>query len=124
MSIDGAKGGPNWPEPEFTNSKDLRLYLNDIRRGCHIAAMLLHIGASEVEAALETIAPISGPFSKTRAKRRARRVAKHLRHAAACMVAAGAASVRTWGVFRAEYEAELSPAKVRGKRRSFRVVPE
>jgi hypothetical protein len=45
-----------------------------------------------------------------------------MRHAAECMVRGGAASVRTWEAFRAEYAPELSP--VRGRRAAFQVVPE
>jgi hypothetical protein len=110
------------PEPEFTNSTELRQYCNEVRRACHALGMALHMGAAEMEAALSTIAPSGGILSRSVARRRARRVARHMRHAADCMVHAGAASVRTWAAFRAEYAPELSP--VRGPRRAFRVVPE
>ena len=112
-----------FPEPEFHTSAELRTYCNEVRRGCHQLAMVLHISASEIEAALATINPSNGVISKWQRKRRARRVARHMRHAAECIVGAGAASVRTWGAFKAEFAPELAP--VRGRQRtSFRVVPE
>jgi hypothetical protein len=112
------------PEPEFSDSRELRQYCNEVRRACHVLGMALHMGAAEIEAALSTIRPAndSGMFARAVAKRRARRVARHMRHAAECMVRGGAASVRTWEAFRAEYAPELSP--VRGRRAAFQVVPE
>src|SRR6266700_3226904 len=97
------------PEPEFTDSAQLRQYCNDVRRVCHAMGMALHIGAAEIEAALSTIPPADRRhvFSKAVARRRARKVARHMRHAAECMVSGGAASVRTWGAFRAEFAPEL-----------------
>lgn len=110
------------PEPDFTDSRELREYCNEVRRSCHAMAMALHMGAAEIEAALSTIQPATGLFSRMTARRRARRVARHMRHAAQSMVCGGAAAVRTWAAFRAEYAPELAP--VRGRRSAFRVVPE
>jgi hypothetical protein len=112
----------NVPEPDFSNSTELRQYCNEVRRACHAMGMALHMGAAEIEAALSTIQPADGAFSRMKARRRARRVARHMRHAAECMVGGGAAAVRTWAAFRSEYAPELAP--VRGRRNAFRVVPE
>lgn len=116
------------PEPDFTNSAELRQYLNAVRRSMHGYALALHMGAAELEAALATIVPnvdggmLERAISRSMRHRRARRVSRHLNHAAECVTAAAAASVRTWGVFRAEYAPELAP--VRGRRQRFTVVPE
>jgi hypothetical protein len=117
-----AKKVTGFPEPEFYNSVQLRAYCNDVRKACHQTSMILHIGASEIEAALETIGKRGGLIAKWKRKRRARRVAKHMKHAAGCVVMAGAASVRTWGAFRHEFGPELTP--VRGRQDAFKVVPE
>lgn len=119
-----SQDSPRFPEPDFGTSADLRDFCNKTRRACHEAAMALHIGAAEMEASLETIGQETGVLSKMIRKRRARRVAKHMAHAAELMTQAGAASVRTWAAFRAEYQAELTPGNVRGKRRTMKVVPE
>lgn len=115
---------PRFPEPEFGDSADLRNFCNQTRRACHEASMALHIGAAEMEAALETIGSETGLLSKMIRKRRAKRVARHMAHAAELVAQAGASSVRTWSAFRAEYQAELSPSNVRGKRKTMKVVPE
>lgn len=112
------------PEPDFSTSTDLRTYCNTIRRDCHEVAMALHIAAAEMEAALETIGQETGLLSKMIRKRRARRVAKHMQHAAELIAQAGASSVRTWAAFRAEYQAELTPNNTRGRRPTMKVVPE
>ncbi|GAA3243001.1 hypothetical protein ACFO1B_30885 [Dactylosporangium siamense] len=117
-----AHAAVNIPEPDFTDSRELRVYCNEVRKTCHHFAMALHIGAAEMEAALSTIQPAEGVFKRYAAKRRARRVARHMRHAAACVATGGTAAVRTWAAFRAEYAPELSP--VRGKRSAFKVVTE
>ena len=100
----------------------MRAYLNDFRKAMHIASMLAHQGAAEIEASLATLPPPPGLFGRAVQRRRARKVAKHMNHAAECLIAAGAAAVRTWGAFRTEFAPELSPAVRR--RSSFRVVPE
>jgi hypothetical protein len=86
--------------------------------------MTLHIGAAEMEAALETIGQETGLMSRMIRRRRAKRVARHMKHAADLIAQAGASSVRTWSAFRAEYQAELTPNNVRGARRTMKVVPE
>lgn len=112
-------------DPDFTDSRQLRIALNVARKNLHRLAMELHVSASELEAALATIPAVTGSnklMSRSVQRRRARRVTRHMKHGAECMVAASASMVRTWGAFRAEYAPELSP--VRGKRAAFRVEPE
>lgn len=101
------------PDPDFTNSRDLKVYLNTARRVLHRAAMELHISASELEAALRTVPG----ESRSVQRRRARRVSRHLKHAAECLVEASAATVRTWGTFRAEFNVPTQP------RSAFKVIP-
>lgn len=112
------------PDPDFTDSRALRLYLNEVRRTLHRAAMELHVAASELEAALQTVPPTDvGPLTaRSVARRRARRVSRHLKHSAECLVASSAASVRTWAEFRRVYLAE--GPEVRGRKPSFKVVHE
>lgn len=119
-----ATDSPRFPEPDFGTSADLRNFCNQTRRACHEAAMALHIGAAEMAASLETIGQETGLLSKMIRKRRAKRVARHMEHAAELIAQAGAASVRTWAIFRAEYQTELTPNNVRGKRPTMKVVPE
>lgn len=120
--------GYQLPEPDFTDSRELRLWLNRYRTALHAAAMMTHQGAAEMEAALSTIDPkVDGGFvaqavSRSMRHRRARRVTRHMKHAAECLIEASSASVRCWGAFRREYAPELSP--VRGPRPRFTVVPE
>lgn len=104
------------PDPDFTDSRALRIYLNNARRVLHRAAMELHISASELEAALRTVPG----ESRSVQRRRARRVSRHLKHAAECLVAASSATVRTWGTFQAEYNVK---AQIRGGRPAFKVIP-
>lgn len=112
-----------FPEPEFADSAELRKFCNDVRRAMHLAAMLAHTAASEMEAALSQIEPADPTFlDKMFRKRRAKKVSKHMRYVADCLVAAGAGSVRCWGAFRQEYAPELTP--VRGRKPNFKVVPE
>lgn len=111
------------PEPEFSNSQELRVFLDNWRRAMHAGAMMAHQAQAEIEAALSTIPPREPRmFSRSIQRRRARRVARHMGHAAECMVASSAAAVRTWGAFRAEFAPELSP--VRRRRSAFTVIPE
>ena len=118
------KASARFPEPDFGTSVDLRNFCNQTRKACHEVSMALHIAAAEMEAALETIGQETGVLSRWQRRRRAKRVARHMEHAANLIVDAAAASVRTWGAFRAEYQAELTPHSVRGKRTAMRVVPE
>lgn len=112
-----------FPEPDFADSADLRRFCNDVRAAMHSAAMMAHYSAAEIQAALETIPDPEGGFmAKMRQKRRARRVARHMKHVAECLSDAGAGAVRTWGAFRAEYCEDLP--KVRGRRAPFKVVAE
>lgn len=116
------------PEPDFTDSAELRLYLNENRSLFRAAAMHLHMSAGEIQAALTEIRPsgegglLARSMAKAGARRRARRVARHMHHAAECLMTASVANVRCWAAFRAEYAPELSP--VRGKRGRFTVVSE
>lgn len=116
------------PEPDFADSRELRLYLNQCRTGLHAAAMHLHMSAAEIEGALTEIRPggdrnvLTRAMDRALARRRARRVARHMHHAAECLVAGSGAAVRTWAAFRREYAPEMAP--VRGRRAKFTVVPE
>lgn len=104
------------PNADFTNSRDLRVYLNEVRRVLHRAAMELHVSASELEAALRTVPG----DTRSVQRRRARRVSRHLKHSAECLVAASTAAVRTWGTFQAEFNVRQ---EVRGPRAAFKVIP-
>jgi hypothetical protein len=112
-------------EPDFADSRQLRIYVNATRRALHRAAMELHFAAAELEAALMTIPapPDAGLMPRSVQRRRARRVSRHMKHAAECMVAGSAAVVRTWGVFRSEFAPELNPT-ARPRRQAFKVVPD
>lgn len=112
------------PEPDFTDSRQLRIALNNARRSLHRAAMEVHVYASELEAALMTIPVVDGHALTSRSvqRRRARRVSRHIKHGAECLVAGSSAMVRCWGEFRAQYAPETAP--VRGRRQPFKVVPE
>lgn len=106
------------PEPDFRTSEDLRRHMDSYRQMCRTLAMMAHMDAAELEASLSTIRPRDGVFRKTRARFRARRVSRHLRHVADCFGEAGAGSVRTFGAYRAEYAPELAP-NVRPNRKAF-----
>jgi hypothetical protein len=110
------------PDPDFTDTRAVQVYLNTVRRTLHRAAMELHVAASELEAALSTIPAVDAGAMMARSvqRRRARRVARHLRHSAECLVAGSAASVRTWGAYRATYLGGTTT--VRGPRPVHRVV--
>lgn len=112
-------------DPDFTDSRQLRIICNIARRNIHRIAMEIHVAAAELEAALMTIPAVDGNRMTSRSiqRRRARRVSRHMKHAAECQMASSAAMVRTWTQFRAEYAPELSP-DTRGKRTAFKVVPE
>lgn len=112
------------PDPEFTDSRQLRLALNQARRTMHRAAMEIHVFASELEAALQTVPAPDASRLTTRSvqRRKARRVARHVKHAAECLVEASSAMVRTWGEFRVVYLSE--GPEVRGRKPAFKVVKE
>jgi hypothetical protein len=112
------------PEPDFTDSRALRIYCNTVRRTLHQAAMHIHVAASELEAALRTV-PVTDTSRMTARsvqRRRARQVSRHMKHAAECMVAGSSAAVRTWGEYRRVFLQEGAP--VRGRRPAHKVVKE
>lgn len=125
MTANGrTRGSGSLPAPDFTDSRQLRLYVDQTRRILHAAAMHLHMSAEELRAGLSTIpAPPGTMMPRSVQRRRARRVSRHMAHAAECLVDGSAAMVRTWGAFRAEYAPELGPVR-KARKTTFRVVPE
>jgi hypothetical protein len=116
---------PRFPTPEFEDSSQLRWYLNQVRGGGILLAILLHLAADEAQAACESIPDPDNPkargfFAKARSRRKAKRVAKHLHYSAECAGLVAVGAVRTWGAFKKEYAPDLKP--VRGTRRTFRIV--
>lgn len=110
------------PMPDYTNSDELKAHLERYRAAGRALAMMAEMDASELTAALSTIRPADGMFRRSRARRRARRVSRHLRHGGKCALAMAAAVVRTWGAFLAEYELELGLERLRrsgAKRKVF-----
>jgi hypothetical protein len=93
------------PDPDFTDSRAVRIFCARVRQILHRGAMELHIAASELEAALETVPAVSSGITSARSvqRRRARRVARHLKYSAECMVAGSQGAIRTWGSYKAEF---------------------
>lgn len=115
---------PVLPVPDFTDSEDLRRWLNATRMRLRTLAMEMHVAEAEMRAALGEIpAPPGTIMSRSVRRRRARRVSRHAAHGAECVLDGAAAMVRTWAAFRREYAKELGGQKGRS-RQQFQVVRE
>lgn len=109
------------PDPDFTDSREVRVFCAKVRQILHRAAMEMHVAASELEAALQTVPAVSSGLATARSvqRRRARRVARHLKYSAECLVASSQGAIRTWG----SYKAEFLPNTVVGRKPAHRVAP-
>lgn len=111
------------PVPEIETSGQLRSYLNEFRAASRAAAVLADLAANEIEAACETIPDPdagSGWLGRRKSKRKAKQVAKHMRHSKQCFVDAAGSAVRCWGEFKRQYCPDLAP--VGGRRKPMRIV--
>lgn len=110
------------PNPDFTDTSAVRVYLRTVRGVLHRAAMELHIAASELEAALQTVPAASQGIMTARSiqRRRARRVSRHLKYSAECLVAGSQGVIRTWGSYKVEF---LPDAGVVRRTPAHRVTP-